>query len=304
MNRAFFLLLLLSSSAWAQDSIPGMRVDLQHLRPDPTGTGLLATFGADTLGRWVPRGSIDFHGAFAPLRLPYNGEEIVAVSGLVTMDLAGAIGFGPADLSVRVPIHWGIAAGAVGYSTLPSFDKVGGFGDVEIAGKIRIFDPKNRRLGLALRLPLTLPSGDAPGYGGFDTPTFAPAVIAEMRFPKVRLLLDVAPVVIRGTVRRWGMVVARGFTWASGARFELDPRMDVGIEIWGELPWSVGDGTPLTHFAAPHEWMVHGRFRVARGVEVTAGLGTGIGRGWGAPRFRMLVGVVLGTDTPIGRKAP
>jgi hypothetical protein len=291
-----FLLALLATQAQADEAQPGLAVDLQHFRPDPTGNGLMVTHGADTLGRWVPRGHFSFHGAVAPLRLPYGGTELVAVTDLVTMDVAMALGFGPADISFRLPLHVREKRGDAAFEVLPSGDGGVGPGDMEVAGKIRILDPKSRLLGLAIRLPVTIPSGDPDRSTSFGTPTFAPAVVAEMRFPKVRLLLDIAPVVIRPIARRWGLAVTPALSWASGAEFDLHPLVDLTLELWGEAPWAAGDGTPIGNFGAPHEWMVAARIHPKDWITVHAGIGTGIGVGWSAPRLRLLAGVTFGSD--------
>ena len=285
MQKYLFPLLILvlvfslSTSARAQDAPPAM--DVQHFQPNADGQGWFTTHSATTLDLWQPAFGLWFSYARNPLAY-YVGDEIQdrVVGDLATMDLQAAIGFGPADLAVDVPIH--LAVVGDGLDSWGGNLKATTIGDIRLVPKVRFLDPGDEGFGLGMALPLSLPSGNQTQYVGLRTVSFSPTVILTGHVGKFRFGGNLGAR-LAGKEEVDDLVSGSAFLFRAAAGFTPVPELEVRAEFFGDI-----HSEPRNN---PTEWLLGAAIRPIDGLGIMLAGGTSIGPGIGSPEGRLVLGV-------------
>ncbi len=218
-----------------------------------------------------------------------DGSSTSIVTSLATLDLQVGIGLGHVDIGIDMPLHLRVAGdGNPGWST-PEFGDVAP-GDLRILPRFRLLDVNKKGFGLAIAVPVTLPTGDESKFVGEATPSVSIQALLEGRIGRVRILGNVGGRLAPFTDG------ARAFT---GPAFEFGVGADVAVvgplsiagEVFGRIPQAV-DQRAL-------EWLAGVTVRPADFVSVRVAGGTGMSPGVGTPAFRVVGGVFFAPRIPV-----
>ncbi len=285
MQKYLTLLLTLSCvtcwapSAKAQDAPPAL--DVQHFQPNADGQGWFTTHSATTLDLWQPAFGLWFSYARNPLAY-YVGDDIQnrVVGDLATMDLQAAIGFGPADVALDVPIHLAVAGD--GLEAWGGSIKATTMGDIRLVPKIRFLDPGDEGFGLGLALPLSFPSGNHTQYVGLRTVSFSPTVVLTGHVGKFRFGGNLGAR-LTGKEEVDDLVSGSAFLFRAAAGFTPVEQLEVRVEFFGDVL-----GQPRNN---PTEWLLGAAVRPMDSLAFMLAGGTSIGPGIGSPEGRIVFGV-------------
>jgi outer membrane protein OmpA-like peptidoglycan-associated protein len=280
------------------------RFDAEAFTPSADQEGsVLRLQGAQTL----PQAAYSF-GLFGsyernPLTIRDNdGKRLGDLIGSVgTLSLLGTVGiYDRLDLGIAIPIHR-VSAGS-GFAVPPppavqasliSKSKAA-FGDIELTPRFSLIDRKDgRKVGLAVLVPLWLPTGDDSLYAG-ESFRAEPRLSIDADLSPVTLVGNVG-YLIRKKVELLGRSLDDMLRWGAGADIVLVEKLSALIEFSGAF------NVMTDHFRkydAPTEGMLGLRWKRS-GFLVQAGGGTGLVRGVGAPQYRLFASVgYAGAPTP------
>ena len=282
--RATILLIVLamvSTTTQAARAQAPPEVDVQHFHPHANQTGWYATESAETLQLWQPAFGVWFNYANNPFLHRRDGEvEDRIVVDLATLDLQAGIGFGLADIAVDVPIHLRVAG--EGLESWGGDFGGAAMGDLRIHPKIRFVDPVKRGFGLGLALPVTLPTGDQQQYVGLRTVAFDPTLLITGYFGKVRLGGNIG-YRLTESVAVDDLNVGRGFIFRAAVGVSPIDQLELRGEVFGDVQGRARNN--------PAEWLIGACFQPVKGLRISAGGGTSIGKGIGSPAGRIMFGV-------------
>jgi outer membrane protein OmpA-like peptidoglycan-associated protein len=173
----------------------------------------------------------------------------------------------------------------------------GGLGDIRLLPHVQILDPRKKWLGLALSVPVTLPTGRSEAMLSEGLPTVHPRLVAEkiLASPVHPLLRFTAAVEagyhLRPPTKLLDLDTAGAFTFGLGLRWEGLDFLRIGTEGVA----AIGEGENFRH----GEWITWGELLVdrRRQLAVTVGTGLGIGRGVGTPEGRIYASLQATFDT-------
>ncbi len=288
----------LAGPARAQDDSPrGWYMDVQRFHPSFDTLGGFQVESTRTLELWHPAFGLHFNYANRPLVLYSQAEDGRAFEGalvgdLFGMDLQAALGLRYVDIGLTIPVTLAMVqktdAPVAGY---PDYDRYTGFGDIRIAAKGRFLDPEKLPVGLALILPLSIPTGNAAIFNGMWGYTFNPMVLVETRPGKFHAALNMGPYltvtniyldrddnVVARTGPEWRMALWAGY------------RVAEPVDVHGELLMAFGMGGEPDATRNPVEWRLGARIYPVSSLSIDLGLGSGMSPGMGAPAFRFLFG--------------
>ena len=256
-----------------------------NARYDATGTGLSVVPGARTLDLLQFSGGFTFQLLDRPFVL-YQGSgadrEVwsIIVQSQALLDLHAAVGFGFADLGIRMAVAPAIIWGADPTGQFPVQDgDVGGVGDLQLVPRVMLLDPRKKKFGLAVRVPVSLPTGQAARYMGDHGVGLDVEVIAELDLGRFRAMVNVAPLWVRPRVEYDGWVRQVGMAWGAGVNGDLLDSLSLRGEIWGTVSY-LG-----SRDVATAEWSASVALRPADFVVLQLGAGSGIA-GVGSPKLR------------------
>jgi len=286
---ATLLLLLGAGTATAQDTPPAL--DVQHFQPHGDRQGWFVTDSADTLQLWQPAFGVWFNYGRHPLGFyDADGERREAVvSDLATLDLQAAIGFGPVDVALDVPIHLLVAGD--GRSAWGGAVQGTALGDMRLIPKVRLLDEEQRGIGLGLAAPLSLPTGDSDRFVGLRTVSFSPTLLASKRFGIVRVGTNLG-VRLTGSEPIGDRTMGSAFLFRAAASVHPHDAIDVGLELFGDVHGHARSN--------PVEWLAGVTLHPIEGLDVVVGGGTALGGGVSAPAGRVFLGV---GGAPVPRRA-
>ena len=279
----FALIAMLSvSMASAQTAPPPM--DVQHFQPQADRTGWFTTQSAQTLGLWQPAFGLWLSYANKPLLRSEDGVvQDEMVRDLLTLDLQAAIGFGPVDLAIDMPINLLVAGD--GLAQWGGEVSGAAAGDLRVIPKVRFMDPAKRGFGLGLALPVTLPTGNQEKYSGLQTVSFAPTLLVTGHMGKLRLGGNLG-YRLTGPSEFDDLVAGNAFLFRVAVGVEAHRVLDVGAEVFGDVH-SIARNNPV-------EWLAGVTLHPTPGLGITLGGGTGIGPGFSSPVGRLMFGFGIG----------
>jgi outer membrane protein OmpA-like peptidoglycan-associated protein len=250
-------------------------------------------------GFWLERPLIQPHlGWSLGMFLHYADDPVVLDSdaGVVarpleralTLDLLGSIGlFEFAELAVHLPVHVVYTGDAtlVGGDALVASE---GIGDLRFVPKVRL--RRGRALGLALALPISLPTGDDLALRGASDVTIEPRLLMSY-WPGGRLAFG-ANLGYRLHTSAAGRQGPGGDELTFGAGLRYRPAAASNIVLSAELAGGLTTADGGTAFRqVPLEGLLGAIFEVAPHWHLYAGGGVGLLDGVGTPDFRAIVGI-------------
>jgi outer membrane protein OmpA-like peptidoglycan-associated protein len=305
-SAALLPLLLLGAAAEAAEA--DGTVDFELFAPHADTTGYLHSGGASTL-RHLQLG-LSLWGGYEndPVVLQANGERVRPQGGAEDER-------GDAIVDGRLRTHLGLAMGIGGFSSLAidvpltlsqqgtTLDSVGGeaqslratgLNDIVVTPKLIALNPEDFPVGLAVSLPLSLPTGAGESFLGDGSLGFSPSATLELADDSVQdrqhgLRAAVsAGYAVRGEDRLRDLHVGGAMTWgAAGGWRPADP-----IELVAEVHGELGGGRVAQ---SPAELLAG--LRIYAGDMVTLNLGGGAGlAGFGAPDWRGVFGLTVAPD--------
>ena len=272
-------------------------LDANPFRLDPAGLGVLSTGSGRVLGSMELRGGLTLQQVERPVVVAGagGGGEGELLRALVDdrrqLDVAAAMGLGKgAELSMVLPVVLYQAAENPG-------QKLGdvassGVGDLRL--RVRLGLAEGRRGGLALALPVVLPTGDSEAWMGTGLPAFEPGLQGSLELGPVELASAVGYRVQQRS-SLFTMVDGHKLTAQAGARYRQPM-----------APWAVAtEAWMTTRAGAPFqvpgetaaEALLAGQWLPDWGLEISGGVGAGLAGGVGAPAWRGLVSVGWGANT-------
>ena len=269
---------------------PALAQNVQKFEPAPTGNNYLSVEGALTIPHLTLAPSAWVNWGLNPLVERNDKDQIERhiVEHLVTMDVQAALGLGDRfELSVHVPVHQIIGEGT------PTQDVEGtALGDVRLSPKVRLVGPTGRRdlgLGLALALPVTLPTGDEARFVGSSQVSVNPRVIGEVRLDVLEVAANVGYRFRPSNDVYQQLEVGNEVTYGAALALALG---DADYQAIAEL---TGAGSVEDVRAgsenSPLEALLAFRMRSEVGLVWTLGAGRGMIPDYGAPGVRVLTGL-------------
>jgi outer membrane protein OmpA-like peptidoglycan-associated protein len=279
------LLLVLGRGASAQN--------LQRFSPAPTQEGGFIVQGTSTPGHLrLSTGVVVSHARDPLVTVDAQGALVERlVSDMTTIDALVAMGLGDRFLiGLDVPIHnvSGAAPAAVGKEGF-------GLGDLRLVPRYHVLgDAERDAFGLAVSLPVTMPSGDVEQLVSEQGFTATPMVAAQLGLGRFMFGANTGAKLRSDRREVSGTVIGHELTYAASgmARFG-DVRAT--LEAFGSLPL---DGLDPKRSAKPLEVLLGGRWLSAGGFQASAGAGLGLIGDAGTPAWRLLAGVAYAPPEP------
>ncbi|GDX82955.1 hypothetical protein LBMAG42_47660 [Deltaproteobacteria bacterium] len=292
------LALVLAASAEEGDA----GLDFELFRPHGDTYGFAVVPGASTLQNLQLGAGLWFDYSDDPVvlvdaagnRVSPNGTD---ADGLVNSRAAlhAQVGLGFSrygSVSVDVPLvlsQDGFVAPTLGDPS-PGTLAPTGVGDIVLTPKAVVLDRDAFPLGIALAVPISVPSGDPAAFLGEGAVSAAPQAIVEWSDEKIHTraykfrAAAMGGVLLREPARLQDARFGNAFTYGIAAGYRVVSPLEINLELHGN-----STGGRLAQNAA--ELLLGGKFLMADLVSVSVGGGTGLGGGVGAPDFRLYAGV-------------
>ncbi|HNC96864.1 MAG TPA: OmpA family protein, partial [Myxococcota bacterium] len=203
--------------------------------------------------------------------------EVAVISDLLAADLYGSWGFGRVRAGLGLPMYlYG------GGEVVPGTTRLG---DMHADVQGVILDRRKSGLGVGVNLNLTLPTGMEAAGLGEPVPTVA--VDMSVAYGKRWLVqADLGFGTGGGTSLPPDLKWGPSFRWGIAGSLPVGEQLRAVGELDGEvvLPASGGASTPM-------EWRIGAIYAPIKPLAVQLAVGTGLGRGIGAPDVRAIAGV-------------
>lgn len=297
---------LLSTAAHAQDA-ESAGVDVELFRPASDGMGYLSVPSADTLGNLQAEAAFWLNYANDPVILTdANGNRVPATSdadgeagnGLIDDRLTGhlLLGMGISRWSsVTVDLPVTLFQDGVVPDTLSSAGGAtaitgGGLGDIRVIPKLTALHSEDGPVGLAIVLPVGLPTGDTATLTGEQGVSVAPAVVFEVSDGEVRRqeyrwrFAATAGYRVRQAGRVRDVRMGSAATWGIAAGVAPGEIVELMAELHGEVGGSRSSQLPAEGLLGikllPTDW-----------TALHIGGGSALLPGVGAPDYRVVAGL-------------
>ncbi|MBU8897756.1 OmpA family protein [Corallococcus sp. M34] len=295
---------LVAPAARAQAPAASQAIDVQQYKPGPAAGDILGVHGAKVMRHLGWNVGLSFNYADKPLNFfdPRSEKFLTSlVRSQVGLDLMGAIGlFDRLELGVVLPVTLQQSQPAPNVdASFAQGVSSGGIGDLRLVPKARLLEGDD--YGLALTVPVSLPTGGASDFLGGSGVSVNPRLVAEYG-RRVRLAANIG-VDFRREQQLRNLRAGNALAYGLGL----------------EVPFTVGR-TPLSAEATlvgamglkehdveerPLEILAALKYRAAGGLTAHVGAGPGITRGYGTPGYRVLAGLSYSAEpSPAPKPAP
>jgi len=278
----------------AQEEGQTLNTEIQHFHPVADGQGVVVTESAATLGLLKPSFGVMFNYGVNPLvvyQIDSSNQQVTEsqkiVANQAALDIQAAIGFKYASLAVSFPMNLAMSGDDELVGGLAS---ASGFslGDLRIIPKGRIVDPLSKKFGVAIAVPIIIPTGSPENYTGDPTVRIAPMAILGYQSRRFRVFLNAGAMIRPAgdeTPQRGflDLNLSHEFLISLGLGVKPHPIAEINLELFGNV------GGPAN--ANPFEWAVGATIQPISILNIKAGIGTALSQGYGAPVFRAYVGV-------------
>lgn len=292
------LFLLLSFSAHAQDQ----SLDIEQFRPAPDHYGYYQTHSADTLGHLQVGVGIWGNYANDPLvmRGP-DGERVYLLEDGTGSPIEGRftgnaqLGMGIteyASISADLPIvlwQQGYDISTLNGTSQPASVKASGIGDVRVVPKITPMS-SSAPLGLAVLVPVSIPTGGSEGFLGEGALTATPTLAVEFsdggiwsRSYTWRAAANLGYLVRQGDRVR-DVQVPNAMVYSAAVGFRPSEPIELIADLHGQTYGSSLAQNPL-------ELNLGVKALIGPWVALNAGFGVGILPGLGTPDYRGIIGL-------------
>jgi outer membrane protein OmpA-like peptidoglycan-associated protein len=273
-------------------------VDANPFRPDIGGHGVTSTGSADILPHMDIAGQVIFHQLSRPLVVVDDFDATMLrslVGNRQQMDLSGVIGFldrFEAGLTLPIVMHQlGEYAGQK-LEAPPS----AGIGNTVLHLKGQILAPSSAPVGLALSMPVTLPTGNSNAYMGYRGLGVEPRLTASRRMGAVRGAGSIG-YLVQPKTELFNVIDDDKLTYRFATAFSPTK------ESWEVALEYAGAARAGALFASPDETtgelIAAGMYQYRNKFNFFGGVGTGVQAGIGTPAYRMYVGVAYqGVSNP------
>ncbi len=306
----FLAAVVMTTGAHAQDSATDASFDFELFRPHADLYGYGATQGAATLGNLQLGVGAWFNYSNDPMVLVDASGNRVSVTGAAADESTDGviqdrlvstfqIGMGItrfASLTVDLPLvilNDGWSLGSVddlSGSAQPTGG--GGMGDIVVQPKIAVLDRDYMPIGLAVVVPVGLPTGASRDYLGEGGVTVTPTLAVEYsdasihtRAYKFRVALN-GGYRLRGAARLRDVNVGNELVYAAALGYHpIDP-LEIMAEFHGTSYGARGAQNPA-------EALLGAKVLIGRWVALNVGGGTAVIGGIGAPDYRLYGGVTV-----------
>ncbi|WP_244224536.1 adventurous gliding motility protein AgmC [Corallococcus sicarius] len=287
----FVTALFAAPDAQAQANAVSQAIDVQQYKPGPGISDVLAVQGAQVqrhLG-WNVGLSVNY--ADKPLNFfdPRSDTYVTSlVKSQVGVDLMGAVGFlDRFEIGVVLPVTIQSSEASPGVdSSFANGVGGGGIGDLRLVPKARLLDREN--FGLALAVPVSLPTGGASDFLGGSGVSVNPRLVAEYG-RRFRVLANLG-VDLRKSEQLRNLNTGSALAYALGAElpFELGK---VPLALDATLAGTMGF-KQQDEEERPLELLAALKYRpTTGGLAAHVGAGPGLTHGYGTPTFRVLAGL-------------
>lgn len=299
---ALFATMLLGPPAYAQDA---SGADVQLSPPSSDGLGYFAVPSADTLGNLQLQTGVWLNYANDPVLLVDQQGNRIDLSrlgqgddgdGLIDDHLTGhlLVGMGvtrSGSLTVDLPVTLFAdgttpdSLGAVASTPVAP----AGLGDVRVVPKYTALHSEDGPLGLALALPITVPTGDAASLTGEVGATASPSVVAEVSDGDVRRqeytwrIAATGGYLIRPPTRIRDVSLGNAVTWGLAAGFAPAELVELMAEVHGEVAGARSSQQPA-------EFIAGLKLLPTPTTSLHLGGGAAVLGGIGAPDYRIMAG--------------
>ncbi len=285
--------------------------DFELFRPHADFYGFGATHGAATLGNLQLGVGAWFNYSNDPVVLVNANGDRVSASGSASGEETGdgvvdtrimsnfQIGMGFtrfASLTVDLPLvmaqeSWNLATLDDPTASIAPGGG-GGLGDIVVTPKVAVLDRDHMPVGLAVVVPVGIPSGGAADFLGEGGVTVSPAVAFEYsdapihsRQYKWRTAVN-GGYRLRNSARLRDVRVGNAFTWAAAFGYHPIEQLEVTAEVHGETYGARASQSPA-------EALIGAKALLGRWVAINVGGGSAIIGGVGAPDYRVFAGVTV-----------
>ena len=289
----------------AQESVP-----VQQFAPATGGdTNYLATHGTRILPNLKPSVGLFLNYAKDPLilRRVSNGEQVELLANQLQLDLVAALGFGDTfEIGLAIPVTLNQSAGDVGTTLTPRPLDAFASGDLRLVPKLSLLGGE-KGFGLAVLMPITLPTGSPENLQGNETITFEPRLAMQyIADANLRIALNAGFLFRPQMQTLYNISVGNELTAGLATEYRFDPKpfgeFAIIFDAWARI--SLESDTASRTIAAeerPIEAGLATRYWPVENHAVTLGVSRGLTKGYGSPDFRLIAGY---TYTPIGNADP
>ena len=308
MRRALLaavVLLLMATSAWARDPAP----DIQQFKPATDVDGFLVVHDATLLPQFRFGVGLTLNYAVNPLEVqaPGFGRQFGLIDGIFGGDLVGTFAvFDFWEVGILFPfMQIPVETDFVASSAFPGRKVAYGFGDLVIDSRIRILDPAEKKIGLAINPWLSLPTGNERVGLGRGLPGTGIKVIASQKWKFFHFALNAGYAFFaRSSVLN--LTTGNEFTYGVGVGISPIPEiLEVNLELDGSLIAGPNERDDQERFFnqahSPAEVYLSLRGNLPNGLTVYGGVSKGISNGYGTPDARFFGGVAYAIRTPRDR---
>ncbi|NTX59359.1 OmpA family protein [Myxococcus sp. CA051A] len=283
---------LAAQPAHAQVTTPGpvsQSIDVQRFKPGPGAEDILGIHSARVQRHLGLNLGLSLNYGSKPLNFldPRSDRFITAlVSRQLGIDLMGAVGlFDRFEIGVILPVT------IQGSDPAPQVDSSfsqgvggGGIGDLRLVPKARLID--GERFGLALAVPVSLPTAGGNDFLGGSGVSVQPKLVAEYG-EKVRFAANVGVDIREKQVLR-NLTAGNAFTYGLGTEIPFTlGRLPLSAEA--TVIGAIGLDEQDTE-ESPLELLAALKYRAVSGFTAHLGGGPGLTRGYGTPGYRLLAG--------------
>jgi uncharacterized repeat protein (TIGR01451 family)/uncharacterized protein (TIGR03382 family) len=254
---------------------------------------------------------LSFHGrlfgdyAHQPLRLVSSEDprfQRLLVGGQSHLTLAGSVSlFDRFELGAALPVlvHQSTSGAGMVDPRLQGALATTAISDLRLNLKTVLV--RSGDLGLALSLPISLPTAPEDSYLGGGSITFNPTLVGEWRGPRGSAVLANAGFFFGRPQRFLNLDLGTSVTYGLGGKVDLVPRWK--LALLSTLSGEVGLGTPSVP-TSPLELLLALRWGFYKNLEMTLGGGPGLTNGFGTPRYRLLAALSYVPTAAPTRPAP
>ncbi|MCE9667574.1 Ig-like domain-containing protein [Myxococcus stipitatus] len=296
---------LAAQPAQAQVTRPvvSQAIDVQRYKPGPGAEDILGLHSTRVQRHLGFNLGVSLNYASKPLNFlePRSDRFITAlVSRQFGVDLMGAIGlFDRFELGVVLPVTLQDSDAAPEVD--PSFSQgvgSGGVGDLRLVPKARLWNGED--FGLALTVPVVLPTGGESDFLGGSGVAVQPRLVAEYG-QKLRFAANVG-FDFREKQQLRNLTAGNAFTYGVGTEvpFSLG---QLPLSLEATLLGAVGLDEQDTE-EMPLELLAALKYRAPAGFTARLGGGPGLTRGYGTPGYRLLAGFAWSPPPEPKKPAP